>query len=63
MITIWIHKNKIGNFMSVMDRVDFYEEIELEYFTYQPKNFKEYLQLFITYEEYIELEEKKNVVK
>jgi hypothetical protein len=61
MVTIWVHRNEIENFISVMERVDFHEEIEVKYYTYRPQAFKSFLQLFIPYDEFIQLEEK-NVV-
>jgi hypothetical protein len=59
MITIWVHNKYLDEFVKILDKVEYVDEVETKFYTY-PKG-KEYVQLLIGYDEYVQLKEKNNV--
>jgi len=58
MICIWVPKNSIHHFVEVCKCIHITDTFDLEFYTYKPHAHTKYLQLFIDYDEYVQLTEK-----
>jgi hypothetical protein len=61
MITLWVNKDSLDFFVSMMKKLDIYDDLICDYLTYPPKNKKKYIQVQVTYDEFVQLEDR-NVV-
>lgn len=57
MITIWILKDDLDAFVTMLDNIDAHETNKLVWFTYKPFPETECIQMLIGYNEYKKLED------
>lgn len=63
MICVWVPINKVDEFVETCKTIWMYETISVEFYTYPPNAIRKYLQLFIDYDEYVQLTEKNTFTK
>jgi hypothetical protein len=62
MITIWVNRKNLEFFVESLPKLHTYENIICDYKTHPPRKISNYIQMQITYDEFIQLEEKNVVV-
>lgn len=69
MICVWVRKNKIDEFVETCKNIWMHETIYVEFYTYPPhkdnsiSERKQYVQLMIDYNDYVQLTEKNTFTK
>jgi len=63
MLTIWVKKIELDSFVEQVNGIYSVDTLSVNYYTYQPNNKTEYVQLQINYDEYLQLEEKNTFTK
>lgn len=58
MITVWVNKNSLEFFMDIINNLNQHDQIICDYKTYPPKIKQKYVQMLITYDEFVHLEDK-----